>query len=261
MPTAPPDHKITIMTRMFQDAIADTDMEELETLMKRYKLAVETQIDFFDFDCTQLVSSNANSPTKTVLPKYVLKDVNIMVSLCKHSDQAPSITVSKVSFDKCVPLVKTLNIFSKSIGIQYDSGCQLSLISKSSLHILLADSYTTGGSSRIRVLTYAGEGKILITTAVKLKVNGNMLNLHTIEEDLNSGSAFSFPTPNRWKAYTGERITSYSGKISILLGGANHKVFPLEVERDLWGVALYRSKLSHKSLNLWTCQPGDYHLV
>ena len=94
------------------------------------------------------------------------------------------------------------------------------------------------------MLTYAGEGKILVTTAVKLKVNRNMLKLHAIEAE----PAFSFPSPDRWKAYTGERITSHSGKISILLGGDNHKVFPVEVERDLWSVVLYRSKLSQNHL-------------
>ena len=54
MPTTPPDHKKTIMIKLFQNTIADRDMEELEVLMKRYKLAVETQINFFDFDCTKL---------------------------------------------------------------------------------------------------------------------------------------------------------------------------------------------------------------
>ena len=39
---------------MFQDAIASNDMEELELLMKQYKLNVETQIVFFNFDCTKL---------------------------------------------------------------------------------------------------------------------------------------------------------------------------------------------------------------
>ena len=75
-----------------------------------------------------------------------------------------------------------------------------------------------------------------------------MLKLHVIKEDLYSGSAFSFPTPDRWKAYAGERITSHSGKISILLGGDNRKVIPVEVDRDLWGVALYRSKLSQRHI-------------
>ena len=49
---------------------------------------------------------------------------------CKHSDQAPSVTVSKVSSDRSVPLVETLKIYSEVIGIQYDPGCQLSLVTK-----------------------------------------------------------------------------------------------------------------------------------
>ena len=59
------------------------------------------------------------------------------------------------------------------------------MICKSPLKTLPVDSFTKGGSSRIRVLTYAREGKILITTAVQLRVNGNILKLHVIEEDLN----------------------------------------------------------------------------
>ena len=35
------------MMKMFQDTIPNTDMEELESLMKQYKLAVETQIIYF----------------------------------------------------------------------------------------------------------------------------------------------------------------------------------------------------------------------
>ena len=91
------------------------------------------------------------------------------------------------------------------------------------------------------------------------------MKLHTIEEDLKSGSAFSFLTPNRWRACIGERITSHSGKISILLGGDNRKVIPVEVDRDLWGVALYRSKLSQRHIiygpvnqeSITLSDPGD----
>ena len=53
--------------------------------------------------------------------------------------------------------------------------------------------YSQGTSSRVRVRTYAGEGKIILNTEIKLKLHGRMLNLLAIEEYLNNGSGFSFP--------------------------------------------------------------------
>ena len=75
-------------------------------------------------------------------------------------------------------------------------------------------------------MTYAGEGKILLTTEIKLKLNGKMLKLSAIEEDLNTSSGFSFPVPSKWRSFTGMLTSSHSGQISILLGGNNHLFFP-----------------------------------
>ena len=75
-----------------------------------------------------------------------------------------------------------------------------------------------------------------------------MLKLQAIEDDSNSGSAYSFPTPNKWRACIGDRITFHSGKISILLGWDNHRGFLVILESDLWGVALYKSKLSQRHI-------------
>ena len=52
---------------------------------------------------------------------------------CKHSDEAPSFTVSKLGSNKSIPLVESIDTGSSTIGIQYDLGSQLSLISKSAL--------------------------------------------------------------------------------------------------------------------------------
>ena len=86
-------------------------------------------------------------------------------------------------------------------------------------------------------MTYAGEGKIILTTKIKLKLNGKILKLSAIEEDLNNSSAFSFPVPPKWRSLTGTSTSSHSGPISILLGGDNHLFFPTEMERDSQGVA------------------------
>ena len=75
-----------------------------------------------------------------------------------------------------------------------------------------------------------------------MKLNGKMLKLSAIEEDLNNGSGFSFPTPSKWKTFTGTLNSTYLGQISILLGGDNHLVFPSEIEHDAQEVALYQNK-------------------
>jgi len=54
-----------------------------------------------------------------------------------HSNQAHFVTIPKVSANQSVPLVETLNLGGTKIGIQYDTGCQLSLISRSALSTIL----------------------------------------------------------------------------------------------------------------------------
>ena len=48
---------------------------------------------------------------------------------CMHSNQTPSVFVSKVASDRSIPLVETIPMGAFTMGIQYDTGCQLSLIS------------------------------------------------------------------------------------------------------------------------------------
>ena len=104
--------------------------------------------------------------------------------------------------------------------------------------------YSLGTSSQIRVMTYAGEGKTILTTAVKLKLPGTTLTLTTIEEDLNNGSGFSFPVPSKWRSRVGSSTSQHSSQVSILLGGDNNFYFPKEIEWDSQGLALYQSKLT-----------------
>ena len=145
---------------------------------------------------------------------------------CKHSDNTPTVSVSKAGAKRSIPPVENIVFGIRSFGIQYDTGCQLSLISRSALQTIPASMYSLGNSNRVRVLTYAGEGRVILTTKVKLRLNGYVLKLSAIEDDLNNGSGFYFPTPPKWRTYTGTSIMSHSGQISILLGGDNHLVFP-----------------------------------
>ena len=112
---------------------------------------------------------------------------------CKHNDEAPSCTISVNKIDatgdaeRSIPLVETVTIGSASIGIQYDTGCQMSLIPKSVLQQLPVESYSVGKSIKIRVLMFAGEGQIISTTPVRLNLNGFQLKLLAIDADLNNG--------------------------------------------------------------------------
>ena len=150
-----------------------------------------------------------------------------------HSNQAPFISVSKVSTEKSVPLVETILLGNTPIGIQYDTGCQLSLISKSALSTIPQSMYSLGSSSQVKIMTYAGGGKVVLTTTVKLRIQGKTLRLSTIEENLNNGSAFSFTIPAKWRAFTRSSTSSHDGQVSILLGG-DLLSFPTEIERDPW---------------------------
>ena len=131
-----------------------------------------------------------------------LNRIPIHQAVCKHSDKVRSVLVSKVVSDRSIHMVENLPLGVLTLGIQYDTGCQLSLISKSALETIPTSMYSQGTSSRVRVMTYAGEGKVILTTEVKLRLNGKMLKFSAIEEDLNNGSEFSFPTPSKWKTFT-----------------------------------------------------------
>ena len=72
---------------------------------------------------------------------------------CKHNDEAPTVSVSKVGSERSIPLVENLNLGHLFIGIQYDTGCQLSLISRSVLQTLPSSMYSQGNFTRVRVLS------------------------------------------------------------------------------------------------------------
>ena len=105
-------------------------------------------------------------------------------------------------------------------------------------------------------MTYAGEGTTILTTEVKLKLQGKILMLSIIQEDLNNGSGFSLSVPHKWRTLTDTSTSHHTGQISILLGGDNHLFFPTEIERDSWRMALYQSNL-RKNYMLYDSVPAN----
>ena len=49
---------------------------------------------------------------------------------CMHSNQAPTVSISKVGSNRSIPLVENIPLVTSSLRIQYDTGCELSLISQ-----------------------------------------------------------------------------------------------------------------------------------
>ena len=96
--------------------------------------------------------------------------------------------------ERSIPLIETVHIRDIPVGIQYNTRCQMSMISRSVLQQLPENMYSVGNSVNLRVLTYTGEGQTISTTSIRLKLNGFWLKLLAIEADLNNGSAYSFPT-------------------------------------------------------------------
>ena len=149
-----------------------------------------------------------------------------------HSINYTCVSTWQDGTSKSIPMMKSLETTSALLEIQYDTGFQLSLISKSALHLLPEDSYSLGNSSRINLLDFRRQGQLFNTTEVKINLYNIVLKLVVIDVNLDSVSAYSFPTPPKWMAYTGHNLTSHSGRVSILLGGDNFLNFPKEVERD-----------------------------
>ena len=68
--------------------------------------------------------------------------IPVHIRACMHSNHTPTFTMSKVGINKSVPLVENVPLGSFSLGIQYDTGCQLSLISQSALQAIPKSMYS-----------------------------------------------------------------------------------------------------------------------
>ena len=136
---------------------------------------------------------------------------------CKHKDKTPSATVSKVGSDKPIPMVETVMVNSVYLDIQYDTGCQPSLVNVTALKLLPMNCYTLG-KTQINLLAFGGMGKVHIATEVVLHLNNFFPeNDHSQHKPQQWFSLFH-PHPRRWQRHTGSDLTSHSGKVSILLG-------------------------------------------
>ena len=87
---------------------------------------------------------------------------------------------TKVGSDKSIPIMKSLETTFALLAIQYDTGCQYSLISKSALQLLPADSYSPGNFSRMNHLNFTGQGQLFEATEVKLNLYNLVLNLWSL---------------------------------------------------------------------------------
>ena len=89
------------------------------------------------YKCKQIFFSGKSK----VCTKGCMHDgIPVHICACMHSNHTPTFTVSKG--DKSVPLVENIPVGNISLGIQYDTGCQLSLISQSAFQSLPTSMYS-----------------------------------------------------------------------------------------------------------------------
>ena len=72
--------------------------------------------------------------------------------------------------DKAIPIMDVVRIGSILLDVQYDTGCQLSLITTSALKLLPKTSYSLGSSYMTNRLAYNSTGELLPATEVELKL-------------------------------------------------------------------------------------------
>ena len=70
---------------------------------------------------------------------------------------------------------------SVPLDVQYDTGCQLSLITTSDLKLIPTSYYSLGNSSMINLLAYNGTGELLPATEVELKLGDNTIKVTAVE--------------------------------------------------------------------------------
>ena len=112
-----------------------------------------------------------------------------------HSDEDQSITVSKVGSDKANPMMDIITIGSVPLDVQYDIGCQLSLITTSALKLLPKSSYSLGNSNMINLLVYNSTDEHLPATEAMLNLGNGVIKMIAVDTNKNCSSAYSFPTP------------------------------------------------------------------
>ena len=221
------------------------------------------------FTCGFQHSSNAdckstfpNGNSKACRKGCLHDETPVNLAICKHTDEPLSVTVSKVGSNKAIPMMDILTIKFLLRNVQYNTGCQISLITTSALKLLPRSSHSMGSSNMIKLLAYNGTSEILPATEVKLFLGNPVLKLTAIDSNLDSGSNYSFPTPHKWRKYTKCNTTSHSGKVSILLRGDNYECHPFNIERikEEYTCSKVGCQINISYMVLWTHpqSPGHY---
>ena len=145
--------------------------------------------------CGNCASTFPNGATK-ICKRCCLHDgMPLNRAASKHNDETSSATVSKVGSDKSIPMVENMMVDLTYLDIQYDTGCQLSLINLTALKLLPSSCYTLGKTTQINLLAFDRMGKTHTATEVVLHLSGFSLKMIAVDRNLSSGSIYSFPTP------------------------------------------------------------------
>ena len=78
-------------------------------------------------------------------------------------------------------------IDSVPLDIQYDTDCQLSLITTSALKLLPETSYSLGTSSMINLLAYNSTSELLPAILIKLHLDNETIKVISVDSNINCG--------------------------------------------------------------------------
>ena len=98
-------------------------------------------------------STFSNGSTKICRKGCLHDGIPLNHAACKHNSKTPSTTISKLGSDKSIPMVETVMVNSAYLDIQYDTGCQLSLVNLTALKLLPTNCFST---TQINLLAYNG---------------------------------------------------------------------------------------------------------
>ena len=89
-------------------------------------------------------------------------------TICNLNDELGSVIFSKVGSDKAIPMMDMIKPIP--LDVQYNTGCQINLITTSALKLLPWTSYSLGNSNMINPLAYNCTSELLPAIEVKLNL-------------------------------------------------------------------------------------------